>query len=33
MRGLRPFLFTDLRRHQGVEEIASFIIERGGLSS
>src|SRR5262245_54009034 len=33
MRGPRPFLFTDLRRRQGVEEIATFIIERGGLSS
>ena len=31
MRGTRPFLFTDLRRQQGVEDIARFIVERGGL--
>jgi urease accessory protein len=31
MRGTRPFLFTDLRRQQGVDEIARFIVERGGL--
>jgi urease accessory protein len=31
MRGGRPFVFTDLRRGSGVEEIARFIIEHGGL--
>ena len=33
MRGTRPFLFTDLRRQQGVAEIAQFIVEKGGLAS
>jgi urease accessory protein len=32
MRGARPFLFTDLSRHQGVDDIARFIVERGGLA-
>jgi urease accessory protein len=32
MRGTRPFLFTDLRRLHGVDEIAKFIVERGGLA-
>jgi urease accessory protein len=31
MRGARPFVFTNLRAGQGVEEIAAFIEERGGL--
>jgi urease accessory protein len=31
MRGPRPFLFTNLRIGQGVEEIARFIEEKGGL--
>ena len=31
MRGARPFVFTNLRAGQGVEEIAKFIEERGGL--
>ena len=31
MRGDRPFVFTALRRNDGVEEIASFIARRGGL--
>jgi urease accessory protein len=31
MRGERPFLFTNLKALQGVEEIASFIVEKGGL--
>ena len=32
MRVGRPFVFTDLRRGPGVEEIARFIIEQGGLA-
>jgi urease accessory protein len=31
MRVGRPFVFTDLKRGLGVEEIARFIIEQGGL--
>ena len=31
MRGLRPFIFTNLKKNQGVHEIARFIIEAGGL--
>ncbi len=31
MRGARPFVFTNLRAGKGIEEIASFIEERGGL--
>ena len=33
MRGARPFVFTNLRAGKGVEEIASFIEERGGLGA
>src|SRR5580658_1232980 len=33
MRGPRPFFFTNLRAGKGVEEIASFIEEKGGLSA
>ena len=32
MRVRRPFVFTDLKRALGVEEIARFIIEQGGLA-
>jgi urease accessory protein len=32
MRGSRPFVFTDLKRGRGVEHIASFIIDTGGLA-
>ena len=32
MRGARPFFFTNLRAGKGVEEIARFIEEKGGLS-
>jgi len=32
MRARRPFVFTDLKRGLGVEEIARFIIEQGGLA-
>jgi len=31
MRGLRPFIFTNLKKNHGVREIAGFIIEAGGL--
>jgi urease accessory protein len=31
MRGTRPFIFTNLKKDQGVAEIASFIIKSGGL--
>jgi urease accessory protein len=33
MRGARPFVFTNLRAGKGVEEIARFIEETGGLSA
>jgi urease accessory protein len=32
MRGKRPFVFTNLKSGLGVEQIASFVIEKGGLS-
>ena len=32
MRGRRPFIFTNLKKGRGVEEVARFIIETGGLS-
>jgi urease accessory protein len=32
MRGARPFVFTNLRAGKGVDEIASFIEEKGGLA-
>jgi urease accessory protein len=31
MRGKRPFVFTNLKSGEGVDRIASFIIEQGGL--
>ncbi len=31
MRGQRPFVFTNIRAGEGVEDIARFIMERGGL--
>src|SRR5262245_7816497 len=31
MRGARPFVFSNLRSGQGLDEIARFIEERGGL--
>jgi len=33
MRGARPFLFTNLRAGQGVDEIARFIEAKGGLGA
>jgi len=32
MRVERPFVFTDLKKGLGVEKIARFIIEQGGLA-
>jgi len=31
MRGERPFLFSNLKAGNGVEEIAGFIVTSGGL--
>jgi urease accessory protein len=31
MRGQRPFVFTNLRTGQGVDEIAKFVEDKGGL--
>jgi urease accessory protein len=31
MRGSRPFIFTNLKKQQGVAEIAQFIVRSGGL--
>ncbi|QIB32427.1 urease accessory protein UreG [Ancylobacter pratisalsi] len=31
MRGKRPFVFSNIRSGQGVEEVARFIVETGGL--
>jgi urease accessory protein len=33
MRGARPFVFTDLRAGRGIDAIASFIEEKGGLGA
>jgi urease accessory protein len=32
MRAARPFIFTDLKLGVGVEQIAGFVIEKGGLA-
>lgn len=32
-RGQRPFVFTDMRRRHGLEEIIGFIEEQGGLAA
>ena len=32
MRAKRPFVFTNLKSGQGVDQIASFVIEKGGLA-
>jgi urease accessory protein len=32
MRAKRPFVFTNLKSGQGVDRIASFVIEKGGLA-
>lgn len=31
-RASRPYAFTDLSRGKGLEEVAAFIVERGGLT-
>ncbi|MFT8376651.1 MAG: urease accessory protein UreG, partial [Gluconobacter cerinus] len=31
MRGMRPFVFANIRAGEGVPEIARFIVEQGGL--
>ena len=33
MRGKRPFIFTNLKKGEGADKIASFIIDKGGLSN
>lgn len=33
MRATRPFVFTNLKSGEGVEKIATFIIEQGGLAT
>ena len=33
MRVHRPFVFSNLKSGEGVDQIASFIIEKGGLAS
>jgi urease accessory protein len=32
MRNTRPFLFSNLKSGEGVDQITSFIIEKGGLA-
>jgi urease accessory protein len=31
MRGERPFVFTNLKTRQGLEQVIAFIVERGML--
>ena len=31
MRGVRPFLFSNLKENKGVDDIAAFILRQGGL--
>ena len=33
MRGQRPFVFTNLKSGEGVDQIASFVIVKGGLAT
>ena len=33
MRTTRPFIFSNLKSGQGVDEIAGFILEKGGLTA
>jgi urease accessory protein len=33
MRHLRPFIFSNLKSGEGVEQIAQFIVEKGGLDA
>lgn len=32
MRGKRPFVFSNLKHGTGVGQIASFVLEKGGLN-
>jgi urease accessory protein len=32
MRAKRPFVFTNLKSGQGVDQIVSFVIKQGGLA-
>jgi urease accessory protein len=32
MRGARPFVFTNLRAGKGLDVVATFIEQKGGLS-
>jgi len=32
MRGTRPFVFTNMKSGEGVDRVAGFLIERGGLA-
>ena len=31
MRGTRPYVFTNLRSQQGLDDVVRFVVERGGL--
>jgi urease accessory protein len=33
MRATRPFIFSNLKCGQGVDEIAGFILQKGGLAA
>jgi urease accessory protein len=33
MRRERPFIFTNLKSGEGVDQVASFLIEKGGLAT
>jgi len=33
MRSTRPFIFSNLKSGQGVDEIAGFLLKKGGLSA
>jgi urease accessory protein len=33
MRTTRPFIFSNLKSGQGVDEVAGFILEKGGLAA
>jgi urease accessory protein len=33
MRGVRPFVFSNLRTGQGLDEIVAFIEQKGGLDA
>ena len=33
MRGERPFVFTNLKKGQGVDDVIGFIVRAGGLDA